>query len=125
MSYSPTIAIDFDGTLTKESKYPLCGEMRSYAVDFVRNIHYLGYRIVLWTCRKDDYFKEALSKLKQEDIYDCFDWNYLEDPTKFGENGKILASFYVDDRSMINVDLDSLDFWEDLEDHIILKFPVS
>lgn len=121
----PTIAIDFDGTITKRSEYPKCGDIRPQAASFIRKIHDMGYRVILWTCRSNSYVNEALSLLRKENIYDLFDWDYLEDPNNFGEHGKIIATFYVDDRALINVDLDADNSWEYIQDYIISNFPIN
>ena len=118
MSFIPTIAVDFDGTLTLHSDFPVMGKINPYAKEFVQNLSALGYKVILWTCRKNSYLTEALSLLKQENIYDCFDWDYLEDPDNFGDSGKVIAYYYIDDRGLLGFDLDEKKTWEHLFNYI-------
>ena len=46
------IAIDFDGTITDDTPYPVCGNLRKEAVEYIQKLHKLGYTLVLWTARK-------------------------------------------------------------------------
>lgn len=95
--YKATIAIDFDGTITEFSDFPTTGKIRKDMPTFLRLLDVQGYRLVLNTCRTGKYFTEALSMLKQADLYDLFDWDYLRHRENFGITGKIKAGFYVDD----------------------------
>ena len=100
-AYKATIAIDFDGTITNFSTFPEMGTVRHDMPEFLYKLRIAGYRLVLNTCRTGEYFKEAVDCLKDNGLYDLFDWKYLKDPDHFGKYGKVLASFYVDDSACI------------------------
>lgn len=111
------LAIDFDGTITKKSKYPVMGDMRSEIPKFLKDMKDKGYVVVLNTCRKGKYLKEAVQLLRKCNVYDMFDWGYLNDDSKKGDSGKIVASFYLDDRACF-IDLDDAKVWPYLPDMI-------
>lgn len=96
-----TIAIDFDGTLTEDSPYPVTGDIRPEMKQLVSDLSRIkGVRLVLNTCRKGSHFHEALSLLKENDMYGFFDWDYLVDCRNRGEYGKLIADIYLDDRAI-------------------------
>lgn len=90
------IAIDFDGTITDNTPYPVCGNLRQDAAFYIKQLYNLGYILVLWTARKDNYYLEAINKLKEWNIYKFFSFDYLDKTT----SGKIYADFYIDDKSL-------------------------
>ena len=90
------IAIDFDGTITDDTPYPVCGNLRKEAVEYIQKLHKLGYTLVLWTARKGEYYTECICKLQEWNIYEYFSFEPL-----INSNGKIYADFYIDDRSLI------------------------
>lgn len=97
-----TIAIDFDGTLTEDSPYPITGDIRPEMKQLVSDLSRMkGVRLVLNTCRKGSHFYQALSLLKQNDMYGFFDWDYLFDCRNRGECGKLIADIYLDDRTIL------------------------
>ena len=91
------IAIDFDGTITLWSPYPIMGKLREDAAKYIKKLYEDGYTLVLWTCRVDDYFEEAIKLLKDNDLYKYFKY-FNEDG--FSKAKKIVASYYIDDRSV-------------------------
>lgn len=103
------IAVDFDGTITENSPYPIVGKVRPKMPWLLRQLKYnYGFTLVLNTCRTDKYWKEAIQVLKEADLYDLFDWEYLKDSSKHGEYGKIVAAFYLDDNANL-IDFDDID----------------
>lgn len=94
---SKVIAIDFDGTITKDSKYPITGVIDLNAIDHIKKIKKLGHKIILWTCREGDELKEAIDLCSFHGIYfDSINEN------KNGNSRKIRADFYIDNKSNIN-----------------------
>ena len=77
-SYKATIAIDFDGTITNFSTFPVMGTVRNDIPEFLYKLRIAGYRLVLNTCRTGEYFKEAVDCLKDNGLYDLFDWKTLK-----------------------------------------------
>lgn len=112
-----TVAVDFDGTITEKSPYPVMGKVRPQIKPLLLRLRKNGYRVVLNTCRKGQYFREALVALQREGLYNLFDWEYLKSDDCKGEFGKIVAAFYLDD-SALPFDLDRVD-WDWLCDRIV------
>lgn len=90
------IAIDFDETITDNTPYPYKGKIRKEAIKYIKKLYEKGYKLVLWTARKEKYYFEALDQLRESDIYKYFSFDYLE----VGYTGKLIADFYIDDRSL-------------------------
>lgn len=124
MKKSYTIAIDFDDTLTNKSEYPITGSISSNGALFASNLASEGYRLILWSSRGLKCFREAVKLLKQDNLYQLFDWKYLYNPFNHGITGKLVADFYVDDRCMLLSENDSIDF-DAIYDYILKKFPID
>lgn len=118
------IAVDFDNTLTNHSEFPITGSINASAARICRNLASKGYRLILWTARQNEALREALSVLKQADLYDIFDWNYLNESDKHGDSGKLLADFYIDDRSMFLYEGEQPD-WNFIYNYILERFPIN
>lgn len=114
-----TVAIDFDGTITKKSPYPVMGEIRPQIKPFLLRLHEEGFHLVLNTCRRGKYFREALVALKRAGIYDLFDWKYPRSRKNKGKYGKIVAAYYFDD-SALPFELEDVD-WDSLAESVIQK----
>lgn len=88
------IAIDFDGTITKESVYPQMGEMRQDAIKVIKELskHYI---LCLWTCRSGSFLVEAINALKKNGVkFDYINNSPITPPS----TRKIIADYYIDDR---------------------------
>lgn len=90
------IAIDYDETITDNTPYPEEGKIRPEAIKYIKALFDKGYTLILWTARKEPYYSECIERLKKEDLYKYFNFNYESGPT-----GKIQADFYIDDRSCL------------------------
>lgn len=118
------IAVDFDDTLTNHSVYPITGSINASAATICRNLASKGYRLILWTCRQGEALREAHNLLKQANLYGLFDWDYLENPENHGDSGKLLADFYIDDRSMFLYEDEQPD-WNFIYRYILERFPIQ
>lgn len=88
------IAIDFDGTITKESTYPKIGEIRQEAIEVIKALSKY-YILCLWTCRSGNFLIEAINALKSKGII----FEYVNDsPITPPGTRKIIADYYIDDR---------------------------
>lgn len=86
------IAVDFDGTITDYSPFPITGKLRPEAVKYLNLLNEKGYDLVLWCARKGDDYNNAVALVKQ--------WNLpVRIPKK--EVGKMVADFYIDDKSCL------------------------
>lgn len=104
------IAIDFDGTITKnDSQYPTTGTVRPEAVEKIKALYDRGYTLVLWTCRAGIYMEEALGILEKHNILRCFTAVNKDVVNRVQESRKIVADFYIDDTAtMGEVDWDKI-----------------
>lgn len=99
----PVLAVDFDGTITRENCYPACLELMPGAVESLNLLHELGCTIILWTCRSGKYLEDAKQYCRDNGIpFDYANENTREALTMFGGNDcrKIFADYYIDDRNI-------------------------
>ena len=90
------IAIDFDGTITEDSPYPITGKLRPEAIKVIKKLQE-KYICCLWTCREGAYLEEAEELLAAAGIQ----FNYINcSPYDRGRvvPRKIIADYYIDDR---------------------------
>lgn len=108
------IAIDFDGTICVEKKFPDCGEIRSGAIEVIRELHKKGYVLQLNTCREREVLKIAKTFLARHGILKCFKYineNPLEQIMIFGGDcRKLEADLFIDDKCLFFPRHDK-DFW--------------
>jgi hydroxymethylpyrimidine pyrophosphatase-like HAD family hydrolase len=106
MKTRKVIAIDFDGTITEDSPFPITGRVRPEAIEVIKKLQE-RYICVLWTCRRGPYLLEAIELLEQNGVIFEF-----VNSTPFPErsSNKIYADVYIDDRS-INTKID----WYEIE----------
>lgn len=121
-----TIAIDFDDTITEVSPYPITGDIRPEAKLAISVLSDCNYRLVLWTSRTGTAFKQAVDRLKQDDLYDMFDWDYLDQYKSNPDcrGSKIRADFYIDDRAMMLGTEEEIS-WKEIVSYIRRKFPTN
>lgn len=92
------IAVDFDGTITKEDyNSEQCGEINDNCVETIKYLYNLGHTLILNTCRTRVAFANAIEFLKQNDIHKYF--------TTFNENLPEKISMYRDDCRKISADM--------------------
>lgn len=113
------IAIDFDDTITKHSPYPIMGELNQEAASYIVKLHKAGYTLALWTCRSGKYLDEAVQLLKDNNLYDCFTF-INDDLYHNNDHRKIIASFYIDDRSTLG-EIN----WQQVYSYILKTFPIG
>lgn len=81
------IAVDFDGTLIEEGKWPGIGATNEAVLNYCKTEQAKGARIILWTNRVDDPLQTAIND------------NLPESVEFFGTNTrKIYADEFIDDR---------------------------
>ena len=95
------IAVDFDGTLC-ENKYPEIGEPIQEVIDELLSEEKNGAKIILWTCRCDEYLEKAVEWCKRRGInFDAINEHLPEMKELFGnDTRKIFADEYWDDRAV-------------------------
>ncbi len=100
----PTIAMDFDNTITTSFELGSKIVFDNKAVMFVRLLHKYNVKFILWTCREDKWLEEALTELKKLDLLKCFiainDNTEEQKNWKLGNSRKIYADYLIDDLSI-------------------------
>ena len=95
------IAVDFDGTITKESKWPELGEPNMPLINELIRRRNNGDKLILWTCRKDDLLNAAINFCKTFGLeFDAVNENLPEIIETYGGSRKIFADLYVDDKAV-------------------------
>lgn len=90
------IAIDFDGTITTDSPYPITGRLRPKAIEVIKKLQ-KKYTCCLWTGRRGAYLQEALELLADVGIiFEYINASPYDDASNYGR--KIIADYYIDDR---------------------------
>ena len=93
------IAVDFDGTIVTH-KFPEMGEPIYKVIRYLKKAKKEGHKIILWTCREDEYLKEAVEHCQFLGIeLDAVNKNLEGTPSNFARS-KILADIYLDDRAL-------------------------
>lgn len=100
-----SIAVDFDGTLCVD-RFPEIGEAKEKNIALVKQLHDLGVKIVLWTCRRDDENLKSLSEAvewckKRGLVFDAVNENLPEVQKRWGgDTRKVMTDYYLDDKNL-------------------------
>ena len=96
------IAVDFDGTITKESKWPELGEPNMPLINELIRRRNNGDKLILWTCRNGDLLRAAINFCKTFGLeFDAVNDHLPELKEKFGnDTRKVYADLYVDDKAV-------------------------
>lgn len=111
---SKVIAIDFDETITDNTPYPITGVVRPKAKEYITKLYDKGYVLVLWTCRSGKYLTDAINVLSENDLLDKFTLINGDTMVRQIPSRKIVADFYIDDRSCMG-EID----WDKIYEYII------
>jgi len=95
------IAVDFDGTLFKID-FPNIGEPIWETINWVKKQKENGNTLILWTCRENDYLKQALEACKSVGLeFDHINENTSELNELYGNDSrKVGADLYLDDKGL-------------------------
>ncbi len=95
-------AVDFDGTLTLESKFPEIGTANIYLIDWLIEERKKGNKVILYTCRAGELLEEAIAFCNEKGLdFDAVNENLPENIQKYGgDTRKIHADYYIDDRML-------------------------
>ena len=113
---SYVIAVDFDGTLC-EYAFPKIGEQKSYhknLLEVLIEMRIKGHKLILWTCRGDNKeypcLTEAIDRCKDQGLeFDAINENIPGTKKLSGPSPKVVADFYLDDKSLIFNEIKSLE----------------
>lgn len=104
------IAIDFDGTITEPSPYPITGKIRPEAIEVIKKLQN-KYICCLWTNRYGSDLTQAIRLLRENGVV----FEYINHSPYEGYSRKIRADYYIDDKA-IGATID----WYEIE-RILLK----
>jgi hydroxymethylpyrimidine pyrophosphatase-like HAD family hydrolase len=98
----PVIAIDFDGTITRQSSFVDFDERqppREHAGEVIRMLKSQGCKIIIWTCRAEEHYPDTIKYLEKHEIpFDKFNENI--DGLPFKTSNKIFADVYYDNKNL-------------------------
>lgn len=94
------IAVDFDGTLVEEGKWPEIGATNHKVLNYCKREQEKGARIILWTNRAGESLDNAIKWCEEHGLrLDAVNDNLQESVDFFGFNTrKIYADEFIDDR---------------------------
>ena len=104
MSYlgRPILAIDFDGTIRKAKRATDKGyELMPHCKEVLEKLYNEGFRLILWTCRSDEWTETVVKFLKREGILKYFEQineNVID--IKWWNTRKVYADRYIDDLNL-------------------------
>ena len=95
------IAVAFDGCICKNA-FPNIGEPNFEVIDDLKRCQQEGTAVILWTCREDQYLKDAVDFCEVYGlVFDAVNDNLPEINEAFGTNSrKVFANEYWDDRAV-------------------------
>ena len=102
---TPTIAVDFDGTLCKE-EWPGIGAPNEKLIDFLIRWRQDGNKVILWTCRENTMLVQAVDWCAEHGLhFDAVNCNLPERVIAYNNDSrKIGADYYIDNACTLVVD---------------------
>ena len=98
----PILAIDFDGVIRKAKRATDKGyELMPFCKEILEKLYNEGFRLILWTCRSDEWTETVVKFLKREDILKYFEQineNVID--IKWWNTRKVYADRYIDDLNL-------------------------
>lgn len=92
------LAVDFDGTITADG-HGANMVLRNGCEEALKELHSLGFELILWTCRSGAWLKQATDFLKAEGLLNLFSKvNENSDRIYGPDTRKVIADLYIDDR---------------------------
>lgn len=99
---TPTIAVDFDGTLCEE-RWPDIGEPNTMLIDFLIRWQEQGNKVILWTCRENAMLWAAVDWCAEHGLhFDAVNCNLPERISYYNNDSrKIGADYYIDNANAL------------------------
>lgn len=103
MEYPEVYAVDFDGTLNINAKYPELGEPNKRLFDLLIARRAAGDKVILWTCREGERLKSAVKFCNANGLhFDAINDNIQENIEHLKNNSrKVFAHYYIDDKNVV------------------------
>ncbi len=92
------IAVDFDGTIVKWARFPDIGEPVPYAIETMKELHAIGFKLVLNTVRCSEALEKATTFLTEQGI-ELHGVNVRPGQTEYSLSPKIDAECFIDDKA--------------------------
>lgn len=96
-------AVDFDGTIV-ENNFPEIGKPYTEFVDELKRLQGEGHKLILWTCRTQEYLTKAVEFCEQELglHFDAINDNLPEIKREWNDDPrKVYADYYIDDKNIM------------------------
>lgn len=108
--YKGVLAIDFDNTIA-DTNYPTINGLIKESKKYINKLYNDNWYIIIWTCRADNYLKDAINFLDKEGIKYHLVNEHCPRLIELYENDtrKISADFYIDDKNIYG-----LPKWKDI-----------
>ena len=103
-----TVAVDFDGTLFTDDRFPEVGDPIPTIIDYVKYLkENQGCELILWTNREGQLLEDALAKCAEYGLeFDAVNANMQWRIDKYGSDcRKVGADLYIDDKSLNPIDI--------------------
>jgi len=117
----PILAIDFDGTIRKAKRATDKNyELMPHCKIILKKLYNEGFRLILWTCRSDEWTEDVVLFLKNRNILKYFEQineNVID--IKWWNTRKVYADAYIDD-----LNLQGFPGWLETYDILHKKFSV-
>jgi len=92
------IAVDFDGTVV-DHIYPDIGKPVPLALEWLKKLQDLNFKIILLTMRSDQYLQDAVDYLETNSIK-LYGINQNPDQSFWTNSNKVYADYYIDDAAI-------------------------
>lgn len=105
LTESVIIAVDFDGTITKEKDITKNMTIQHGAKETLKKLYEDGCKLILWTCRSGDAYDDAIDFLYRHDIFKYFTTFNDQLPEVIEKyqpdvSRKVGADIYIDDKAV-------------------------
>jgi trehalose-6-phosphatase len=94
-------AVDFDGTLSLNGRFPEPGTPNQVLIDALKEAAANGHKIILWTCRTGHALAIAVSWCEMQGIpLHAVNGNLSVKEVGEADSRKVVADVYIDDRAV-------------------------
>lgn len=96
------IAVDFDGVITRQDRFPEIGQMDDRLILALSQARKVGHQVILYTCRREERLGQAVEACRARGLeFDGVNENLESRIAEFGgDTRKISADLYLDDRAL-------------------------
>lgn len=104
-----SLAVDFDGTLFNEGNYPVPGDPIKNNISLCKRWKELDLILILYTAREGQNLELAVTACEEQGLeFDFVNENLPWGIEHWGDSRKIVADYYLDDRSISSPELKTI-----------------